>query len=39
MNAVLSRVDAAKIHDRCRICGSSELARYLDMGATPLANS
>jgi len=39
MKAVLSRVDAAKIHDRCRICGSSELARYLDMGATPLANS
>src|SRR6267378_7145888 len=39
MKAVLSRVEAAKIHDRCRICGSSELARYLDMGATPLANS
>jgi len=30
---------AAKIHDRCRICGSRELTRYLDLGTTPLANS
>lgn len=30
---------AAKIHDRCRICGSRDLIRYLDLGATPLANS
>jgi SAM-dependent methyltransferase len=31
--------DASRIHDRCRICGSTGLVRYLDMGATPLANS
>jgi SAM-dependent methyltransferase len=29
----------SRIHDRCRICGSSGMVRYLDMGATPLANS
>jgi novobiocin biosynthesis protein NovU/D-mycarose 3-C-methyltransferase len=28
-----------KVHDRCRICGSSGLVRYLDMGVTPLANA
>ena len=25
--------------DRCRICGSRQLSRYLDLGKTPLANS
>ena len=30
---------AAKIHDRCRICGAGDLVRYLDLGTTPLANS
>src|SRR5262245_15680285 len=29
----------AKVHDRCRVCGSADLVRYLDMGTTPLANS
>lgn len=29
----------AKVHDRCRVCGSRELVRYLDLGETPLANS
>src|SRR5205807_547938 len=30
---------AAKIHSNCRVCGSSDLLRYLDMGVTPLANA
>ena len=30
---------AAKIHDRCRVCGNGDLVRYLDLGTTPLANS
>jgi SAM-dependent methyltransferase len=30
---------ASRTVDRCRICGSSSLHRYLDMGRTPLANS
>jgi len=30
---------AAKVHDRCRACGSADLVRYLDLGTTPLANS
>ena len=30
---------AAKIHDRCRVCGAGDLVRYLDLGTTPLANS
>ena len=34
-----SRDDGSRIHDRCRICGRSGMVRYLDMGATPLANS
>lgn len=29
----------ARAHERCRVCGSRELVRYLDMGTTPLANS
>ena len=30
---------ASRTVDRCRICGSGSLHRYLDMGRTPLANS
>ena len=30
---------ASRTVDRCRICGASGLFRYLDLGATPLANS
>lgn len=30
---------SARVHVRCRVCGSSELAPYLDMGVTPLANA
>jgi hypothetical protein len=29
----------SRAHTRCRICGSTDLVRYLDIGATPLANS
>jgi SAM-dependent methyltransferase len=29
----------ARVHTRCRICGSNTLVRYLDLGVTPLANS
>jgi SAM-dependent methyltransferase len=29
----------AKLHDRCRVCGSKELVRFLDLGETPLANA
>ena len=29
----------SKAHDRCRICRSGRLVRYLDIGVTPLANS
>ena len=39
MTAAGPHNDASRIHDRCRICGSSGMIRYLDMGATPLANS
>jgi novobiocin biosynthesis protein NovU/D-mycarose 3-C-methyltransferase len=39
MKAGHSGEGTAKIHHRCRVCGSTELTRYLDMGATPLANS
>jgi C-methyltransferase-like protein/putative zinc binding protein/methyltransferase family protein len=39
MTAAGSRDDVSRIHDRCRVCGSSGMVRYLDMGATPLANS
>jgi SAM-dependent methyltransferase len=39
MKAGHSGEGTVKIHDRCRVCGSTELTRYLDMGATPLANS
>lgn len=39
MTAERSYDGAVKTHDRCRVCGSSSLVRYLDMGATPLANS
>jgi SAM-dependent methyltransferase len=39
MKAAGSHHDASRIHDRCRICGSSGMVRYLDMGTTPLANS
>lgn len=34
-----SAAPLAKTHDRCRVCGSSELVRYLDLGETPLANA
>ncbi|MBI4423978.1 MAG: methyltransferase domain-containing protein [Elusimicrobia bacterium] len=30
---------ASRSVDRCRICGSPDLHRYLDLGRTPLANS
>jgi SAM-dependent methyltransferase len=30
---------ASKDQSRCRICGSSTLLRFLDLGSTPLANS
>src|SRR3989441_12952115 len=39
MTADRSHDGAATIHSRCRVCGSSDLLRYLDMGVTPLANS
>jgi len=39
MTADRSHDGAARIHSRCRVCGSSDLLRYLDMGVTPLANS
>ncbi len=29
----------AKVHDRCRVCGSKDLVRFLDLGETPLANA
>jgi len=29
----------SRAHTRCRICGSTDLVRYLDIGVTPLANS
>jgi SAM-dependent methyltransferase len=32
-------IEPAKVHTRCRVCGSSRLVRYLDIGVTPLANS
>ncbi|MCX5788589.1 MAG: class I SAM-dependent methyltransferase [Elusimicrobia bacterium] len=30
---------ASRTVDRCRVCGSDRLHRYLDLGQTPLANS
>src|SRR2546428_8680508 len=39
MTADRSHDGAARIHSRCRVCGSSDLLRYLDMGVTPFANS
>ena len=39
MKAARSENGVAKIHTRCRVCGSSGLVRYLDLGVTPLANS
>src|SRR3990167_481444 len=34
-----SEEGAARVHDRCRVCGSRDLVPYLDMGVTPLANA
>jgi len=34
-----SEEGAARVHDLCRVCGSSDLVPYLDMGLTPLANA
>ena len=33
------RSAAARIHDRCRVCGTGALVQYLDLGTTPLANA
>lgn len=37
--AAMPELPASRTVDRCRICGSRELRRYLDMGRAPLANS
>ncbi len=34
-----SEKSIAKPHDKCRICGSNELVKYLDLGLMPLANN
>ena len=39
MKTVPAQDVLAKVHDRCRVCGSRELVRYLDLGQTPLANA
>jgi predicted TPR repeat methyltransferase len=39
MPAAHLRAAPATVHDRCRVCGAKDLVRYLDLGATPLANA